>query len=75
MSIAQDGWRTLAEPTYAVTYEGEARELPAGLRVERVDGFPAWDGTEGWAFIDGDGSATYAYVTASALRFEREGRS
>jgi len=70
MSIAQTEWRTLAEPTYGVTYEGQARRLEAGMNVEVIDQFPGWDGTQGVAFIDEDGHATYIYLAASALRFE-----
>lgn len=75
MSIAQNGWRTLAESTYGVSVDGgEAAQIPAGAEVVELTA-PDQNGSVEVRIVGPAPNLAWTlwYVTASALRFEGEG--
>ena len=68
------GWRTLAEPTYGITDERAAIQLPAGTTLNILSTVEDDGSVEVAAYRpdlrDDDPGPEYVTVTASALRFE-----
>ncbi len=76
MTITQTGWRTLAEPTYAIRPIGDAVRLPAGSLIRVGDSRPELgDTVEAIGCVAGREGQTDEYgdvlVGASALRFRK----